>query len=149
MGLVKCYECGCDLSPTNFHEVERVKTGETVTLCNTHYDILQKEGRLEVIDDDGNRTCGDLHIYRGTNTDSGLWPRPCPNCGSFTYLGKLIPTVSWFYAEYLGTSYQCHNKLCDPVYEEGHEGEFDCIEQSGAYWDDEDELYYTPQSPRL
>ena len=102
---------------------------------------------------------GEVHIYRGTNRDEGVWNHPCPNCNSLTYLGIFIPTVKWFSADYLGTSFQCHNEACDPIWE-GHiidwddEGEqceervvFDLID-SGAYWDSEDEFYYTPQNPR-
>jgi predicted RNA-binding Zn-ribbon protein involved in translation (DUF1610 family) len=160
MGLVKCHECECDLTPTNFHEVERVKTGEEICLCTQCYNSLLKEGRLEKIDEDGNRTCGNLHIYRGTNTEIKPWPYPCPECGSATYLGVFIPTVAAFWADYYGWSFRCHNLNCAPVYEK-HEIDWDkngdeCeprivydLVDCGAYWDDEDDCYYTPQAPRL
>jgi hypothetical protein len=112
------------------------------------------------IDDDGNVTTEHLHIYRGTNTKEGIWNHPCPNCGSASYLGVFIPTVTTFKADWYSTTFQCHNEACDPIYEEdeidwdenGDECEprkvYDLVD-CGAYWDVEDEYYYTPQSPRL
>lgn len=112
------------------------------------------------IDKDGNVTTENLHIYRGTNTKNEVYPFPCPNCNSLTYLGAFIPTVSAFYAEWYGWSYQCHNEACDPIYEEDEidwdkNGDpckprkvYDLID-CGAYWADEDDCYYTPQCPRL
>jgi hypothetical protein len=144
MGLVKCEECGCDLTPDNFHEVERIKTGEEIAICTECYNGFVKSGRLKHVDEDGNRTCGNLHIYRGTNVETKPWPHPCPNCGSATYLGVFIPTVLAMWADYHGWSYQCYNQSCDPVYDD-----FGDVEQCGAYWDSEDEYYYTPQAPRL
>jgi hypothetical protein len=103
---------------------------------------------------------GEIHICRGTNRETGLWMHPCPNCGSLTYLGKLIPTVTYLNADYYATSFQCHNPMCDPIYEE-HEIDWDrngdpCEPRTvydlidyGAYWDAEDEVYYTPQCPRM
>jgi hypothetical protein len=98
---------------------------------------------------------GEIHINRGTNREIKPYPFPCPNCGSLTYLGKFIPTVSAFHAEYYGWSFHCHNEACDPIYEkhdiseEGYRSKiyYDLID-SGAYWADEDECYYTPQCPR-
>ncbi|MDP1552800.1 MAG: hypothetical protein Q8M06_07280, partial [Methanobacteriaceae archaeon] len=60
--MIKCFECEDKLSPKNFNEVEQIKTGETVDLCNKCYNKLAGNGRLEVIDDDGNLTCGDMHL---------------------------------------------------------------------------------------
>jgi hypothetical protein len=102
---------------------------------------------------------GEVHIFRGTNRDEGVYPFPCPCCNSLTYLGKFIPTVSWFSADYLGTIFQCHNPNCDPIYEKhtidwDRKGEpceprtFYELIDFGAYWDSEDDCYYTPQAPR-
>jgi len=151
--MIKCFECDAKLSPKNFNEVEQIKTGETVNLCNACYKKLAKNGRLEVIDDDGNLTCGDMHLFVGTNVSNEIDTRPCPNCGSVTYLGKLIPTVTILSADYYAPSYQCHNPNCDPIFEKYEDDEtgkisFDLIE-FGAYWSAEDDCYYTPQSPRL
>jgi hypothetical protein len=111
------------------------------------------------IDKDGNACNEHMHIYRGTNRNEGVWEHPCPNCGCPTYLGVMIPTVTWFSAEYLGTSFHCHNPNCDPIFEE-HEWDEDedgnIVEpfiiyelvDFGAYWDSEDEYFYTPQCPR-
>jgi hypothetical protein len=112
-----------------------------------------------IIDKDGNITTDSIHIFRGTNRNINVGNYPCPNCNSLTYLGMFIPTVSVLTADYYGASFQCHNLNCDPVYEEdvidwddeGNECEprtvYDLVD-SGAYWDAEDEFYYTPQCPR-
>ena len=152
MGLVKCDECGSDLSPKNFHEVERVKTGEEIAICNKCYNKFFENGWLEVVDEDGNRTHCNKHMFRGTNTEIKPWPYPCPCCGSVTYLGVFIPTVAAFYADYYGWSYQCYNQSCTPLYDEykNEDGAivYDLVAY-GAYWGYEDDCYYTPQNPRL
>jgi hypothetical protein len=102
---------------------------------------------------------GEIHIYNPMD-EQKVWPHPCPNCNSATYLGIFIPTVEAYYAEWHGWSFQCKNQSCDPIYEK-HEiswdenGE-DCepyiyydLVAFGAYWDNEDDCYYTPQCPRL
>lgn len=91
-------------------------------------------------------------ICNGTNTEIRPWNWPCPNCGSLTYLGVFIPTVHVFTADYYSPSFRCYNPNCDPVYDEYHDEEtgkvyYDLI-AFGAYWDAEDEYYYTPQCPR-
>ncbi|MDZ4171451.1 MAG: hypothetical protein U1C19_04745, partial [Methanobacteriaceae archaeon] len=85
------------------------------------------------------------------NVSTEIDTRPCPNCGSVTYLGKLIPTVTVLKADYYSPSYQCHNPNCDPIYEEfdDEDGKYSDLKEYGAYWDNEDKCYYTPQSPRL
>jgi hypothetical protein len=160
MSLVKCFECECDLSPKNFNEVEQIKTEKVVTLCNKCYNELTQNGRLEHVDEDGNRTCGNTHGFKGTGTEIKAWHYSCPCCGSATYLGVFIPTVEAFWSDYHGWSFRCHNQSCDPVYEKhtidwdknGNECEphtyYDLVDY-GAYWDAEDEYYYTPQHPRL
>jgi len=55
---------------------------------------------------------------------------PCPNCGSFTYLGVLIPTVEMAITDYYPTEFTCQNPDC------------------GAYWNSEDKYYYTPENSR-
>lgn len=150
---IKCFECEAILSPEDFNEVEQVKTGAVVTLCNKCYNEMASNGRLEVVDDDGNRTMGNVHIFKGTNTTTVPYHLPCPNCNSLTYLGVFIPTVSVFSADYYSASFKCHNPNCDPIYEEYEDDEtgkvsYDLIDY-GAYWDAEDNCYYTPQRPRL
>lgn len=153
---MQCVECGCELSPENFNEVEKIKTGEIVTICNEDYNKMVENGRLEVTDKDGNYTCGDLHIFKGTNREIHVYPYPCPNCGtSVSYLGIYIPTVSVLTADYYPASFQCHNLNCDPVYEkieteddEGNEIIYYDLVDSGAYWSSDDSCFYTPQYPR-
>jgi hypothetical protein len=84
---------------------------------------------------------GEIHISIGVNRESGVYPYPCPHCGSLTYLGVFIPTVSWFTAEYYGISFQCHNLNCAPHYEDGE------LVGYGAYWDGEGDCYYTAGNP--
>lgn len=99
---------------------------------------------------------GEIHIFRGVNQKTGVNPYPCPNCGtSATYLGIYILTVTWLSANYLGTTYQCHNPNCDPIYEkyeteddEGNEIIYYDLVDFGAYWSNEDDCYFTPQAPR-
>ena len=102
---------------------------------------------------------GEIHIYNPIS-EKKAFLHPCPNCGSATYLGVFIPTVTASWADYHGWSFQCYNQSCDPVYEEhvidwdedGNECEpyvyYDLV-ACGAYWDSEDDCYYTPQYPRL
>lgn len=151
--MIRCFECDKKLTPKDFNEVEQIKTGDTVCLCNACYNKLKGNGRLEVTDEDGNYTSGDLHIFKGTGRETNVSMRPCPNCKSLTYLGVFIPTVSVLTADYYSASYQCHNPNCDPVFEEYEDDEtgeisYDLVAY-GAYWDAEDKHFYTPQSPRL
>jgi hypothetical protein len=102
------------------------------------------------VDNDGNITEGNLHIYKGVNRRIEVVNRPCPNCGSLTYLGVFIPTVTVLYADYYSPSFQCHNLICDPIHEDYTDFEGGkVLKDYGAYWSAEDKYYYTPQNPRL
>ena len=98
---------------------------------------------LPFVDDDGNISSNNFHLYRGTNRNIELWPYPCPNCNP-SYLGISILTVTVLTADYYEPSYECKNPGCDPIYDE-----YGNLEDSGAYWCYDDECYYTPQYPRL
>ena len=119
-------------------EKSRYSLYPTIMICHIKHTL-----GLPFIDDDGNVSHQDLHIYRGVNTKEKIWEHPCHCCGSLTYLGVFIPTVTVFVADYYEPSFQCHNPNCSPIYDEFG------LKDYGAYWSYEDEYYYTPQNPRL
>jgi hypothetical protein len=122
----------------NNMEKSRYSLYPTIMICHIKHTL-----GLPFIDDDGNVSQQDLHIYRGVNTKEKIWEHPCHCCGSLTYLGVFIPTVTVFVADYYEPSFQCHNPNCSPIYDEFG------LKDYGAYWSYEDEYYYTPQNPRL